>query len=172
MICALSITPRWSDHQQASEELFWGVTAFPVWPAVREVLQLTDLHFSCVALEPQTAFDPQVPLAQSSKLRVSLAGSLSHIPHIQWVRDLLDPLSKDVQNPATSHHLHDHHPGQDVNIYLLGWTAVQLAPLLSAWLPCLSSTCQHSASQHFSPLLNTSDSGLKPTNMLKTRSSQ
>lgn len=69
---------------------------------------------------------------------------------------LLDPLSKDVQNPATSHHLHDHHPGQDVNIYLLGWTAVQLAPLLSAWLPYLSvlntaaqlkSTFQSSAQQ-------------------------
>lgn len=25
------------------EELFWGVTAFPVWPAVRKVLLLTDL---------------------------------------------------------------------------------------------------------------------------------
>ena len=67
------------------------------------------------------------------------------------------PLSKYVQNPATSHHLHDHHPGQDMNIYLLGWTAVQLAPLLSAWLPYLSvlNTAAQRKSNHFSPLLNT-----------------
>lgn len=31
-----------SDHSMM-EELFWGVTAFPVWPAVRKVLLLTDL---------------------------------------------------------------------------------------------------------------------------------
>ena len=44
-------------------------------------------HFSCVALEEKLntdrAFDPQMPLDQSSKLTVSLASSLSHIPHIQ-----------------------------------------------------------------------------------------
>ena len=136
-------------------------------------------HFSCVALEEKLktdrAFDPQMPLDQSSKLTVSLASSLSHIPHIQWIRKLSQPLCQSMPRiqPLLTTSM--------ITTLAKTPTSISLTGLLSNWplcfqpgcLICLFSTRQHSTSQIISVLCSTPyNSGLKPTNMLKkTRSS-
>jgi len=83
MICALPITPWWRNSSGESLLSLCG-------PLSGKSCYSQTWHFSCVALEEKLntdrAFDPQMLLAQSAKLRESLAGSLSHTPHIQWVR--------------------------------------------------------------------------------------
>ena len=169
MICALSISPWWRSSSGESLLSLCG-------PLSGKSCYSQTWHFSCVALEEtlntDRAFDPQMLLAQSSKLRESLAGSLSHTPHIQWVRKfsrLLCQSMSRIQPLLTT---------SMTTTLAKTWTSISWAGLPSNWplcfqpgcLTCLFSTRQHSASQIISVLCSTPyNNGLKPTNMLKNQ---